>query len=179
MPERDPCPCGYATDNTHSCSCPPHQIQRGDRPPQRAFGAPRLQRISGPLLDRIDIHIEVPRLQHEELLGRPQGEPSTVIRARVMQARAVQQERFAKEPGRLYANGAMQAGQIRKHCQVDGGGKELLGTAIQQLGLSARAYDRILKLSRTIADLADSERIQMPHVAEAIQYRTLDRRLWG
>src|SRR6266567_2848724 len=139
----NPCPCGYATDNTHSCSCPPHQIQR------------YLQRISGPLLDRIDIHIEVPRLQHEELLGRPQGEPSTVIRARVMQA------------------------QIRKYCGVNGEVKELLRSAIQQLALSARAYDRILKLSRTIADLAGAADIGVPHVAEAIQYRTLDRRLWG
>jgi magnesium chelatase family protein len=138
-----------------------------------------LQRISGPLLDRIDIHIEVPRLQHEELLGRPQGEASIVIRARVIQARAVQQERFAKEKGRLYANGAMQPAQIRKYCGVNGEVKELLRSAIQQLGLSARAYDRILKLSRTIADLAGSADIGVPHVAEAIQYRTLDRRLWG
>ena len=117
VPERDSCPCGYSTDNTHSCSCPPHQIQR------------YLQRISGPLLDRIDIHIEVPRLQHEELLGRPQGEPSTVIRARVIQARALQQERFAKERGRLYANGAMQPAQIRKYCGVNGEVRELLRSA--------------------------------------------------
>jgi magnesium chelatase family protein len=163
----NPCPCGYATDNTHACSCQPFQVQR------------YLQRISGPLLDRIDIHIEVPRLQHEELLGRPQGEPSAVIRKRVMQARAIQQERFAKERGKLYANGAMQAAQIRKYCGVNSEVKELLRSAIQQLGLSARAYDRILKLSRTIADLAGSAEIQVPHVAEAIQYRTLDRRLWG
>jgi magnesium chelatase family protein len=163
----NPCPCGYATDNTHSCSCAVHQVQR------------YLQRISGPLLDRIDIHIEVPRLQHEELLGRPQGEPSTVIRARVMKARMVQQERFQRERGKLYANGAMQPGQIRRFCAVNGEVRELLRSAIQQLGLSARAYDRILKLSRTIADLAGSAEIQVPHVAEAIQYRTLDRRLWG
>ena len=96
-----------------------------------------------------------------------------------MAARAIQQERFCKEKGKLYANGAMQAGQIRKHCPVDGEVKELLRGAIQQLGLSARAYDRILKLSRTIADLAGSSDIQVAHVAEAIQYRTLDRRLWG
>jgi magnesium chelatase family protein len=164
---RNPCPCGYATDTTLACSCQPFQVQRYH------------QRISGPLLDRIDIHIEVPRLQHEELLGRPQGEPSAVIRDRVMQARALQQERFAKERGKLYANGAMQAAQIRKYCGVNSEVKELLRSAIQQLGLSARAYDRILKLSRTIADLAGSEEIQVPHVAEAIQYRTLDRRLWG
>jgi magnesium chelatase family protein len=163
----NPCPCGYATDGTHACSCQPFQVQR------------YLQRISGPLLDRIDIHIEVPRLQHDELLGRPQGEPSAAIRERVLAARAIQQERFCKEKGKLYANGAMQAAQIRKHCSVDGEVKELLRGAIQQLGLSARAYDRILKLSRTIADLAGSTDIQVGHVAEAIQYRTLDRRLWG
>ena len=163
----NPCPSGYASDGTHACSCQPFQVQR------------YLQRISGPLLDRIDIHIEVPRLQQEELLGRPQGEPSAVIRARVIQARKIQQERFCKERGKLYANGAMQAAQIRKHCRVEGAVKELLGSAIQQLGLSARAYDRILKLSRTIADLAGAAEIEVAHVAEAIQYRTLDRRLWG
>jgi predicted ATPase with chaperone activity len=137
----------------------------GDRPPKRAFGAPRLQRISGLLLDRIDIHIAVPRLQHEELLGRPQGEPSTVIRARVIQALQALQARFAKERGKLYANGAMEAGQIRKYCGVDGEVKELLRSAIQPLGLSARAYHRILKLSRTIADLAGAADIGVPHAA--------------
>ena len=102
-----------------------------------------------------------------------------MIRARVVKARQMQQERFAKERRPLYANGAMEAGQIRKHCPVDGEVKELLRSAIQQLGLSARAYHRILKLSRTIADLAGCPEIGVPHVAEAIQYRTLDRRLWG
>jgi magnesium chelatase family protein len=163
----NPCPCGYATDSTHSCTCQAFQVQR------------YLQRISGPLLDRIDIHIEVPRLQHEELLGRPQGELSTTIRQRVVKARQMQQARFAKERRPLYANGAMEAGQIRKFCPVEGDVKELLRSAIQQLGLSARAYHRILKLSRTIADLAGSAEIGVPHVAEAVQYRTLDRRLWG
>src|SRR5207247_8850740 len=128
---------------------------------------------------RTHSHTRVPRLQHEELPGRPQGEPSAVIRERVIAARKVQQERFCKERGKLYANGAMQAGQIRKFCRVEGAVKELLGGAIQQLGLSARAYDRILKLSRTIADLAGAAEIEVGHVAEAIQYRTLDRRLWG
>jgi magnesium chelatase family protein len=99
------CPCGYSGDSTHSCTYQPFQIQR------------YLQRISGLMLDRIDIHIEVPRLQHEELLGRPQGEPSAMIRERVIQARAIQQERFAKEPGKLEANKAMQARQFRKYCR--------------------------------------------------------------
>ena len=121
----------------------------------------------------------MPRLQHEELLGRPRGEPSTVIRERVIQARKVQEERFCSERGKLYANGAMQAAQIRRYCRVEGAVKELLRGAIEQLGLSARAYDRILKLSRTIANLAGSAEIEVGHVAEAIQYRTLDRRLWG
>jgi magnesium chelatase family protein len=163
----NPCPCGYAGDSTHTCTCQPFQVQR------------YLQRISGPLLDRIDIHIEVPRLQHEELLGRPQGEPSAVIRERVVKARQIQQQRFENERRPLYANGAMEAGQIRKYSPVDGEVKELLRSAIQQLGLPARAYHRILKLSRTIADLAGAAEIGVAHVAEAIQYRTLDRRLWG
>jgi hypothetical protein len=124
-----------------------------------------LQRISGPLLDRTDIHIEVPRLQQEELLGRPQGEPSAVIRERVIQARKLQQERFCKERRKLYADGSMQAAQIRRHCRVEGAVKELLASAIQQLGLSAKAYDRILKLSRTIADLAGAGEIEVGHVA--------------
>ena len=163
----NPCPCGYASDATHACTCQQYQVQR------------YLQRISGPLLDRIDIHIEVPRLQHDELLGRPQGETSATIRERVVNARALQAERFRNERGKLYANAAMQSAHLRKYCAVSNPVKELLRGAIQQLGLSARAYDRILKLSRTIADLAASPEIDVPHVAEAIQYRTLDRRLWG
>ena len=121
----NPCPCGYNGDSAHACSCPPFQVQR------------YLQRISGPLLDRIDIHIEVPRLQHEELLGRPQGEASVVIRARVIQARQAQQARFAKERRPLYANGAMEAGQIRKFCAVDGEVKELLRSAFHDEDRSA------------------------------------------
>jgi magnesium chelatase family protein len=137
----------------------------------------------------------VPRLQHEELLGRSQGEPSATIRERVVKARQLQQERFAHERRPLYANGAMEAGQIRKYCGVDGDVKELLRSAIQQLGLSARAYHRILKLSRTIADQGSrpatgprggsgqrgdrgGARGRVPP-GRTIQYRTLDRRLWG
>jgi magnesium chelatase family protein len=161
----NPCPCGYHGDTQRACACRPDQIQR------------YLQRISGPLLDRIDIHIEVPRLRHEELMGQSTGEPSKAIRARVQAARKVQQERFSKDG--IYANAAMQSKHLRRHCALNPEVRDLLRTAIQQLGLSARAYDRILKLSRTIADLAGIEAIQMPHVAEAIQYRTLDRKLWG
>src|SRR5262249_26131506 len=145
-------------------------------------------RISGPLLDRIDIQIEVPRLPHEDLLSLAPGESSAAVRERVCAARAIQQARFSaagrrggagKVGGGGFGNGAMGARQIRQHCRVGEAAKELLRAAIQQLGLSARAYDRILKLARTVADLAASEEIAVEHVAEAIQYRTLDRKLWG
>jgi magnesium chelatase family protein len=173
----NPCPCGHFGDLVHSCSCSSPQIAR------------YLARISGPLLDRIDIQIEVPRLPHEDLLSLASGESSTAIRERVCAARTVQQARFANATSRrssgpkagagVYANAAMGARQLRQHCRVGEAGKELLRGAIQQLGLSARAYDRILKLARTVADLAGSEGIEVAHVAEAIQYRTLDRKLWG
>jgi magnesium chelatase family protein len=165
MTAMNPCPCGYYGDTVHACSCTPPVIQR------------YLQRISGPLLDRIDIHVEVPRLNQEELMGVPKGEPSRDIRKRVVAARKRQQERYAGTG--IFANAAMQSRQIRKYCPLDSPARDLLKSAIEQLGLSARAYDRILKLSRTIADLAEVEAIQMGHVAEAIQYRTLDRKLWG
>jgi len=161
----NPCPCGFFGDSQRPCSCRQDQVQR------------YLQRISGPLLDRIDIHIEVPRLKHEELMGQSTGEPSRAIRQRVQSARRAQQQRFSGSG--VYTNATMQSKQLRQYCPLATEVRELLKTAIQQIGLSARAYDRILKLSRTIADLAGSEAIQMPHVAEAIQYRTLDRKLWG
>lgn len=159
----NPCPCGFLGDSARECTCRPDQVQRYH------------QRISGPLLDRIDIHIEVPRLKHDELMGQALGEGSKAIRQRVERAREVQQRRFAGEG--VYHNAGMQSRHLRKHCPLTPEVRELLKTAINQLGLSARAYDRILKLSRTIADLAGSERIEMPHVAEAIQYRSMDRRL--
>jgi len=170
----NPCPCGHFGDPAHLCACTPAQIAR------------YLSRISGPLLDRIDIQVEVPRLPEADLLSTAAGEPSAAIRARVVAARQVQQARFGDEASRrrgesamVYANGAMGPRQIKKYCQVGATAKDLLKVAIQQLGLSARAYDRILRLSRTIADLAESEAIAVEHVAEAIQYRTLDRKLWG
>ena len=173
----NPCPCGHFGDLIHSCSCSSPQIAR------------YLARISGPLLDRIDIQIEVPRLPHDELLSLAAGESSAPIRERVCAARSLQQARFAAAPSKrgstpkagaaVYANAAMGARQIRQHCRVGEEGKELLRAAIQQLGLSARAYDRILRLARTVADLAGREEIAVEHVAEAIQYRTLDRKLWG
>ncbi len=160
----NPCPCGFATDATRPCSCSPQQIRR------------YLMRISGPLLDRIDIHIEVPRLLQDQLMGQPTGETSKDIRERVRRARQIQTERFNGLP--LYCNAHMQPKHLRQFCVLDENGKDLLRTAINQLNLSARAYDRILKLSRTIADLEGKDNIEVHHIAEAIQYRTLDRRLF-
>jgi magnesium chelatase family protein len=159
----NPCQCGHAGDPVKQCTCSEFQIQR------------YMSRISGPLLDRIDIHIEVPRLKHEELLQPAQGEPSKEIRERVQRARKVQEARLAGSGA--FTNSAMNSKQTRTFCKVEAAGDELIQTAITRLGLSARAYDRILKLSRTIADLAGEEVIGVGHVAEAIQYRTLDRRL--
>jgi magnesium chelatase family protein len=159
----NPCPCGYATDPVKECSCTPLQIQR------------YLARISGPLLDRIDIHIDVPPLKHRELGGEPSGESSAAIRERVQRARQIQQERFRRS--KAYCNAQMSTRQIRKHCQVEGEAKGLLDLAMERLGLSARAYDRILKVARTVADLEGAEGIQASHIAEAIQYRSLDRGL--
>jgi len=171
----NPCPCGYHGDPLRQCRCTPVQIQR------------YLTRISGPLLDRIDIHIEVPRVPHEDLMRREDGEPSAAVRERVASARAAQQERFAalaesadKKPSNpLYCNAQMGSRLTRELCPLSSEVESLLRTAIDQFGLSARAYDRVLKLSRTIADLDDSPDVGVTHVAEAIQYRTLDRKLWG
>ena len=138
-----------------------------------------LRRISGPLLDRIDIHIEVPRLKDQELVNQPTGENSAAIRARVERAREVQRRRFGNDGAGIFCNAHMNAKQIRKFCAPKDDVKDLLRTAINQLGLSARAYDRILKLARTIADLEGVEDITLAHVAEAVQYRSLDRKLWG
>ncbi len=162
----NPCPCGYFGDTVKTCACSASTI------------AKYLQRISGPLLDRIDIHIEVPRLRQDEMIhgGQP-GEPSSSIRRRVMAARERQAERFTGTA--LHSNSHMGARQIKEHCRVGHDVKDLLRAAITQLGLSARAYDRILKLARTIADLDAAPDIQLAHVAEAIQYRALDRKLWG
>jgi magnesium chelatase family protein len=137
-----------------------------------------LQRISGPLLDRIDIHIEVPRLDSDTMTSKAQmGEGSATIRLRVEQARQRQAERLSGTG--LYCNAHMGAKQIQRFCEVQGDTKTLLRAAITQMSLSARAYDRILKLARTIADLAGEESIGIAHVAEAVQYRSLDRKFWG
>ncbi len=157
----NPCPCGYLGDAKHECRCTPTQIQR-----YRA-------RISGPLLDRIDIHIEAPALSIADLRTEKPGEPSAPLRVRVQAARERQLARFRGT--RIVANARMTHAQIRRHCAIDAALGDLLQHAMEQLQLSARAYDRILKVARTIADLAAAERIASPHLLEAIQYRSLDR----
>jgi magnesium chelatase family protein len=131
-------------------------------------------RVSGPLLDRIDIHVEVPSVAYADLSSREAGEPSNALRARVDRAREVQLRRFQSQP-KIFCNAHMQSKEIRKYCVIDSQSEELLKLAITRFGLSARAYDRILKVARTIADLEGSESIEAQHVSEAIQYRSLDR----
>ncbi len=164
----NPCPCGYFTDPYHECRCTPYQIQH-----YRA-------KISGPLLDRIDIHIEVPGLKYDELKTATPGEPSETIRDRVNKARETQLERFSeKEKGKkIYCNAHMESRAIRKYCPIDDESQNLLKTAIEKFGLSARAYDKILKVGRTISDLENSKDIKIQHIAEAIQYRSLDKDVW-
>jgi len=161
----NPCPCGYATDPRKECVCTPSQIQK------------YMSKISGPLLDRIDIHIEVPAVKYKELSGKSTGESSIAIRERVKKAREIQLRRFKVEK-KIFSSADMQSKEIRKYCRIDERGNELLKMAITKLGLSARAYDRILKVSRTIADLEGSEEIKPEYVSEAIQYRSLDRQMW-
>lgn len=136
-----------------------------------------MSRISGPLMDRIDIHITVPSVKFQELSSDSSGEKSELVRARVNIARKSQLKRFADEE-KMYCNAHMESRDIRAYCKINDKSQALLAMAIQQQGLSARAYDRILKVSRTIADLADSDNIEMDHIAEAIHYRSLDRKLW-
>lgn len=162
----NPCPCGYYTDPTKDCTCAPPQIQR------------YMAKISGPLLDRIDIHIEVPAVKYKELSSDGRGESSTQIRERVIKARNIQLDRF-KSLKNIFNNGDMGSKEIRQFCGLDSSGSELMKMAMTKLGFSARAYDRILKVSRTIADLENSENILPQHISEAIQYRTLDRELWN
>ena len=194
----NPCPCGYYGDVYRQCSCAPSAVAKYQK------------RISGPLLDRIDLHIEVPRLSEEELLQTRAGESSSAIRARVCRARDIQAKRFACPPPApaeplplntpphpadqlaamqetprnpqtrpLFCNAQMSSRELRAYCAPSESVQSLLRAAIGQLGLSARAYDRLLKVSRTIADLEGADDIQTAHVAEAIQYRSLDRKLWG
>ena len=175
----NPCPCGYFNDKSRECMCTPPMIQR------------YVSKVSGPLLDRIDIHIEVPAVQYKELRGGGSAEGSQEIRGRVMAARERQHHRFrvtgderTRPVGRsasraVYANAQMTTQQIRMYCELSSDAERILERAMQQQGLSARAHDRILKVARTIADLAGEEEIAVKHIAEAIQYRTLDRSYWS
>ena len=156
----NPCPCGFYGDPKRECRCSPNMITK------------YRNRISGPLLDRIDIHIEVPAVKYKEMAGEATGETSERVRQRVAEARAVQRNRLG------HANARLAPKEMKQHCRLDTDCQELLKMAMTELNLSARAYDRILKVSRTIADLDASEHIQSQHISEAIQYRSLDRQLW-
>jgi magnesium chelatase family protein len=158
----NPCPCGYQGDASRACRCDPALVER------------YLARISGPLLDRIDLQLRVPAVRATELSGDSAEEPSAAIRARVEAARARQRERFAGAPG-VHANAQMGPRELRRCCRLNPGGEELLRTAMNRLSLSARAFHRILKVARTVADLAGEESVSASHLAEAIQYRSLDR----
>ncbi len=159
----NPCPCGYFTDPAKACKCTPNQIHR------------YLSRISGPLIDRIDIHLEVPPVPYRELRSTRDGSDSATMRDQVLRARAIQRERFGHDTTTL--NGRMSSRQLRKCAALDEAGEQLLKQALTELGLSARAHDKILRVARTIADLAASDRILPEHVSEAIMYRRLDRQL--
>jgi magnesium chelatase family protein len=161
----NPCPCGFFGDPTRQCRCTPPQIAR------------YVSKISGPLLDRIDIHIEIPAVKYKELRSTTDVESSADVRQRVIAAQKIQLARYAGE--KMYCNAQMAPRMIRKHCAISADGEKLLESAIARLGLSARAHDRILKVSRTIADLSASPNIETKHLGEAIQYRTLDRSYWA
>ena len=170
----NPCPCGYHNDKSRDCACTPPMIQR------------YVSKVSGPLLDRIDIHIEVPAVQYKELRSGTAAEGSKEIRARVLAARERQHARFLEVGARtkskaraVFANAQMTTQQIRVHCELGSDAERMLERAMQQQGLSARAHDRILKVARTIADLEAAQTIAVKHIAEAIQYRTLDRSYWA
>jgi magnesium chelatase family protein len=163
----NPCPCGYFNDRTRECHCTPMIIER------------YISKISGPLLDRIDIHIDVPAVNYRELRSTVSPESSADIRARILRARAIQLDRFASGAERIYANAPMGSREIRRYCELGTEAEHLLERAMVKQGLTARAHDRILKVSRTIADLASVDAIEPGHLAEAIQYRTLDRTFWA
>ncbi|HAX48649.1 MAG TPA: YifB family Mg chelatase-like AAA ATPase [Ignavibacteria bacterium] len=161
----NPCPCGNFGNPNQDCNCPPQLIQR------------YMSKISGPLLDRIDIHIQVQAVKYKELSSTQTGEPSADIRGRVIKAREIQLLRF-KDKKNIFSNADMQSKDIREFCKIDSASEELMKMAITKLGLSARAYDRILKVARTIADLSGDGDISSAHISEAIQYRSLDRTMW-
>jgi magnesium chelatase family protein len=162
----NPCPCGYYNHPTKDCVCGPGVVKK------------YLNKISGPLLDRIDLHVEVTPVSHEQLYDTRPSEKSGDIRERVIRARQIQEERFLSNE-EIHSNAQMSSQLVKEICRIDSAGQLLLKTAMTRLQLSARAYDRILKVARTVADLADSEAIRIEHLAEAIQYRSLDRETWA
>jgi magnesium chelatase family protein len=162
----NPCPCGYYNHPDKECVCGPGVVQK------------YLNKVSGPLLDRIDIHIEVTPVSFSELSGRGTGDSSEMVRERVKSARVLQHKRYDGNQG-MNCNAQMDSKVLKEHCVIDDAGKRLLATAMERLKLSARAYDRILKVARTIADLSECEHIASDHLAEAIQYRSLDRENWA
>jgi magnesium chelatase family protein len=162
----NPCPCGFFNHPEKECTCPPGAVQK------------YLNKISGPLLDRIDLHVEVTPVPFNELSSAKNSDNSIVIRERVIKAREIQAERYKNNPG-IYCNAQISSKMLKEICVIDNVGQNLLKAAMEKLNLSARAYDRILKVSRTIADLSGSEKIKPEHLAEAIQYRSLDREGWG
>ena len=161
----NPCPCGYLGDPKHPCKCSPQAIEK------------YMGKISGPLLDRIDLHIEVPAVPFQELSSQADGTSSSVMRAKVNEVREIQAKRFSASASKL--NSGMNSKMVRKWCQLNKEGKLLLQTAMDELGLSARAHDRILRVARTIADMDSSGDIQASHLVESISYRSLDRKLWA
>jgi magnesium chelatase family protein len=162
----NPCPCGNYGNPNQECSCSPQQIQR------------YMAKISGPLLDRIDIHVEVSSVKYQELSAGKTGEPSSSVRERVVRARQTQSVRFADTKG-VFKNADMGTKELEMYCALDSSSQALMSMAMNKIGLSARAYDRILKVARTIADLADEQNISSSHISEAIQYRSLDRQYWN
>lgn len=160
----NPCPCGYYGSNEKECKCHPEQIKK------------YINKISGPLLDRIDLHIETTKVEYKKLESTAKEEPSKEIQKRVNKARNIQNERYLKD--KIFCNAQMDSKLIQKHCKLDLKSKTTLEKAFNNLGLSARAYTRILKVARTIADLEGAENIKINHISEAIQYRTLDRKYW-
>jgi magnesium chelatase family protein len=162
----NPCPCGYFNHPEKDCVCAPGVVQK------------YLNKISGPLLDRIDIHVEVTPVSYNELAAERISEKSELVRERVIKARMIQETRYEKNEG-VHCNAQISSKQLREVCKIDESGNQLLKTAMEKLGLSARAYDRILKVARTVADLEESANIETSHLAEAIQYRSLDRESWA
>ena len=166
MASMNPCPCGFYNHPTKECYCSQVAIQK------------YLHKISGPLLDRIDLHIEVTPVLYHELRAPTEGESSETIALRVKKARAIQMERYKNEPG-IYTNAQMTGQHLKKYCQLNAEAENLLQKAMEKFQLSARAFDRIIKVSRTIADLQGEKNISLEHISEAIQYRSLDKSSWG